>query len=160
MASSQSWINKNHYIKSPDFLTDVIFILDREEINSIFQGNNCQSQFKGDGSTGLHSICYYHIHNMVANKMYTDVKQANHSQGSILFYLQLLSLHPIWNWPCLYKRITVIFKDKFWLCGNRYKMPNVKHTNNYFRSDGTCASVRAHLPQSCLTLCDSMDCSP
>ena len=59
-----------------------------------------------------------------------------------------------------YKRLTVISKDKFWLCENRHEMPNVKHTKDYFRSDGTCASVRAHLPQSCLTLCDSTDCSP
>ena len=159
MASSQSWINKNHCIKIPYFLTDVIFILDRDETNSIIQGNNCQSQFKGDGSTGLHSICYYHIHNMVANKMYPDVKQANHSQGSILFYLRLLSLHPIWNWPCLYKRITAIFKEEFWLCENHHKMPNVKHTKD-FSTDGTHASVCAHWPQSCLTLCDSLDSSP
>lgn len=77
----------NDCIKSQYFLTDVIFILDRGEINSIYQKCNCQRQFRGDESFGLRSTCYYHIQNMFANKMYTDVKQAIHSQGVPFYFI-------------------------------------------------------------------------
>lgn len=67
----------------------------------------------------------------VTNKMYTDVKQATHTQG-IPFFFICNCYHGILykNELCLHKWILVIFKYEFWLCDNCHKMGNVKHTKN------------------------------